>query len=668
MRFGLAALAAATVLSWASCAVGQAPGPEVFGAIPAIAGLDLSADGDEIILLAPDGDVMTAAIASVSAEGLGPQRLLHRPGGTAELVGAEWIDETYAILWEIDALPMPGGLGPDRLDMIRALSLHVPTGQLAPLLPERTADGWNVVAPQQIGRGGPRPGVARFATYDTTLAAMLFGDPTGKPPVFVVYEIDLATGAGKIVERGGVNTRGWGADHEGRLRLRYEVDPVSNAEVTYIRDDEQSPYRVLVRWDAFMDAEWELAGFDAADPNQVFVSGHFGEDLLQVRMLDLVTGALGATVFAQPHHDVSGVMSENWTGLAVGFAWTDTAPRESYFHPVWARVQALADAQFPGAIVSFPVEAEDRSAVVVRVSAPDDPASYYHLSVEIGAFAHLYDEYPALEGAVLGTVENITYTTRDGAAIPAYLTLPPGGRRAHLPTIIMPHGGPHARDSGDFDWWAQFLASRGYAVFQPQFRGSTGFGQAFERAGWRQWGGLMQDDVTDGVQWLVSQGIADPSRICIVGASYGGYAALAGATQTPELYRCVVSVAGVADIALMVDQDLHSLQSDPLTEDWLRAAVFEDLSDRRGMARISPAANAARVQAPILLMHGRDDTVVPFRQSQAMAEALARAGKPYELITLPGEDHYLSTASTRIAMLAQLERFLAAHLGPGVAP
>jgi dipeptidyl aminopeptidase/acylaminoacyl peptidase len=162
-------------------------------------------------------------------------------------------------------------------------------------------------------------------------------------------------------------------------------------------------------------------------------------------------------------------------------------------------------------------------------------------------------QYPQLAEVPLGTVEEINYAARDGYAVPAYLTLPAGMEAKKLPLVVLPHGGPRARDSGrDFDWWSQFMASRGYAVLQPQFRGSTGFGQKHELAGYRQWGKLMQNDVTDGVRKLIADGTVDAERVCIVGASYGGYAALAGAAFTPELYRCSVSVAGVSDLVEML--------------------------------------------------------------------------------------------------------------------
>jgi dipeptidyl aminopeptidase/acylaminoacyl peptidase len=252
--------------------------------------------------------------------------------------------------------------------------------------------------------------------------------------------------------------------------------------------------------------------------------------------------------------------------------------------------------------------------------------------------------------------------------VPAYLTLPPGAQPgAKLPLVVLPHGGPEARDSGTgFDWWSQFVAARGYAVLQPQFRGGTGFGRAHSRAGYRQWGQLMQHDVTDGVKHLIDKGIADPARVCIVGASYGGYAALAGAAFTPELYRCAVSVAGVSDLVEMQYWEEAQGGPDSPTVRYWREAIGK--ASEPHVAAFSPARSADRVKANVMLMHGVDDTVVPYMQSEFMETALKRAKAPHEVVQLKSEDHWLSRTPSRIEMLVQLERFLAENLGAGAAP
>jgi dipeptidyl aminopeptidase/acylaminoacyl peptidase len=302
--------------------------------------------------------------------------------------------------------------------------------------------------------------------------------------------------------------------------------------------------------------------------------------------------------------------------------------------------------------------------VLAQVGDHDNPVVYYLVDFSRGTADVVGDHYPALEKVKHGEVRALTYKARDGYDIPAYLTLPPDAPNEKLPLVVMPHGGPESRDETEFDPFAQFLASRGYAVLQPQFRGSTGFGEAHRLAGYQQWGGLMQDDVSDGVKALVEQGLADPRRVCIIGLSYGGYAALAGAVFTPELYACAASINGVSDLPAMLGHvaKKHGKESDSLN--YWRRHIGGAATDAHVVAR-SPARGAQHVRAPILLIHGADDTIVPMSQSEAMARALKDVGKPHTLVKLAGEDHWLSRSETRTRVLKELEAFLAAHLQGG---
>jgi dipeptidyl aminopeptidase/acylaminoacyl peptidase len=234
------------------------------------------------------------------------------------------------------------------------------------------------------------------------------------------------------------------------------------------------------------------------------------------------------------------------------------------------------------------------------------------------------------------------------------LTLPPGREAKNLPVILFPHGGPNARDEAEFDWWAQAFASRGYAVFQPNFRGSTGRSAVFRLAGNGEWGRKMQTDISDGLAELVRQGIVDPTRACIMGASYGGYAALAGVTLQHGLYRCSVAVAPVSDLK---DFDATRYRESGDNK-MVRSSWRELLGDPKNFNEVSPRRHAAQADAPVLLIHGKDDTVVNFSQSQAMADALKDAGRPYEMVVLRQEDHWLSRSETRKQMLEAAMAFV----------
>ncbi len=265
--------------------------------------------------------------------------------------------------------------------------------------------------------------------------------------------------------------------------------------------------------------------------------------------------------------------------------------------------------------------------------------------------------YSGLKPEDLADVNIATYPAQDGLPIPAFLTLPNGRPPKNLPLIVLPHGGPGDRDEAGFNWWAQAMASRGYAVLQPQFRGSTGLGWKLESAGFGEYGRKMQSDLSDGVQALAASGYIDPKRVCIVGASFGGYAALAGVTIGQGVYRCAVSVAGISDIRKLAGGGLVDEKYNINMRLWDRYIGAKDPTDPI-YDRISPARHAAQADAPILLIHGKDDAVVPIDQSYTMESALKRANKPEELVILPNEDHWLSREATRMQMLQATVKFL----------
>ena len=289
--------------------------------------------------------------------------------------------------------------------------------------------------------------------------------------------------------------------------------------------------------------------------------------------------------------------------------------------------------------------------VLVASYADVDPGSWYLLDVATSSLKQIESAKPEIDRNAMAPTQVVRYKSLDGLEIPAYLTLPPGGGR-NLPAVVLVHGGPIVRDRWQWQPEVQLLASRGYAVLQPQFRGSAGFGRSFELAGHREWGRRMQDDVTAGAQWLAAQGIADPRRICIYGASYGGYAALWAAVKTPELFRCVASLAGVSDLALMFNAK-SDVNSDSFGRLFELRTIGDPTEDAKLFDEVSPLKGAARIQVPVLLAHGDLDARVPIVHSEKMIQALNANGKQYEWILLRGEKHGISRE-------AALERFYGA--------
>lgn len=310
--------------------------------------------------------------------------------------------------------------------------------------------------------------------------------------------------------------------------------------------------------------------------------------------------------------------------------------------------------------------ASDLRSLVVFTDGNNDSGTFHLVDLNLGKAEIVGQSYPGVGPEQVGEIQVVSYPAADGMTIPGYLTLPPGVSNPRgLPLVVMPHGGPAARDSFGFDWWAQAMASRGYAVLQPNFRGSDGLGEAHLTAGYGEWGRKMQTDLSDGVRWLAAEGIIDPARVCIVGASYGGYAAMAGPTLDRGIYRCAVSVAGVSDLNRMIQWSAErgGRRNSPAVRYWIRFMGADGYNDD-GLDQWSPARQAALADAPILLIHGRDDTVVPYEQSEMLASPLRQAGKPHEMVELDGEDHWLSGAETRTRMLTETLHFLETHNPP----
>jgi dipeptidyl aminopeptidase/acylaminoacyl peptidase len=273
---------------------------------------------------------------------------------------------------------------------------------------------------------------------------------------------------------------------------------------------------------------------------------------------------------------------------------------------------------------------------------------------------------PDIAAGQVGPTRMFAYKGADGTPLEGVLTLPPARTAKALPLVVMPHGGPlYANDEVGFDWWAQAFAAQGYAVLQPNYRGSGGHGLAFVHAGYGEWGRKMLTDMSDGVAALAAQGMIDPRRVCIVGASYGGYAALAGVTLQHGIYRCAVSYAGVADLPALEWWDLDRNGDDNEMIRYWRTAVKGDDRAAPALGAISPARHADAADAPILLIHGKHDTVVPIEQSRKMKGALEGAHKPVELIELPGQDHWLSDEAARIQMLKASVEFVEKNNPPG---
>jgi dipeptidyl aminopeptidase/acylaminoacyl peptidase len=377
-----------------------------------------------------------------------------------------------------------------------------------------------------------------------------------------------------------------------------------------------------------------------------------------VEALQVVPLAGGPT--APAGSDAAGLLFDRASQLWIGKVIQGDVPKTVLFsEQAQAKLDSALKAfsKYNVSLVSYDAKFDH---LIVFTDGGDDSGTYWLVDGVKHSAESIGQAYPEVKEADVGPFRIFDWKAQDGLEEHGVLTLPPG-RPAHgLPVVVLPHGGPQQRDYLGFDWWAEAFASRGYAVFQPNFRGSEGYGRAFVHAGHGQWGRKMQTDISDGLAALVAQGIVDAKRACIVGASYGGYAALAGVTVQNGLYRCAVADAGVSDLQRMLKyEDARGGYRGPTTSlRYWRQFMEGDTRADDSLDEISPAKLANHADAPILLIHGKDDSVVPFDQSLEMQAALKRAGKPVEMVVMPNEDHWLSRPETRLSMLTAAVAFV----------
>jgi dipeptidyl aminopeptidase/acylaminoacyl peptidase len=413
-----------------------------------------------------------------------------------------------------------------------------------------------------------------------------------------------------------------------------------------------------------------VIGF-SSDGAQLLVQTSMNGDKSRIALLDLATGDDVRTIAADDSCDVWNswwapqVMRDPTTHdvQAVGF---------DYLIPRWTVIDPAVKDDFAAlgrlGRGAFTIDSRDDAdrLWVVRYVSPSQPPNYVLYDRATRTTEPIFDTMPALNGVALTTTRPVTYAARDGLVIPAYLTLPAGVEPRNLPFVIMPHGGPWARDSYGFDPWVQLLANRGYAVLQPNFRGSVGYGKAFLNASTEQWGvGAMQHDLTDGVRWAVAEGIADPKRVAIMGGSYGGYATLAGIAFTPDLYACAVDIVGPSNVATLFESMPPYWKVRKVR--W-RLRVGDVEGDAEFNRRISPLFHADAIRAPLLIGHGANDPRVKLSESEAIAAALRERNLPVTLVVYPDEGHGFVRPENNLDFVGRVEEFLARYLGARAEP
>lgn len=467
-----------------------------------------------------------------------------------------------------------------------------------------------------------------------------------------LFRIDLERGATSLIAGGNTLGADWAVDAQGRIAASYEYHVSGNDLGQWVlRVRRGNGMQQVATGTAVYDPPY-IVGF-SYDDKSLLVAFNTPDGWIW-KPLSLADDTFGAPLDAG--NTFFEVIRNRLTGQVIGGVQDPLAPKQVFFDPALQLRWSAIIGAYSGERVELVSYSDDFTKVLIRVFGPRDGDSYVLIDWRTVDSYRIGDVYRGL--STFAQVRPIRYKAADGLPIAGFLTLPPGKPAKNLSLIVFPHGGPAASDDGDFDWWAQALASRGYAVLQANYRGSDTT-ETLVRAGFGEYGRKMQTDLSDGVQYLVAHGIADPKRVCIVGASYGGYAALAGVTLQTGIYRCAVSVAGLADLASFIQWTNHQMMAsqNAATRYWDRFLGVTGPKDPR-LREISPIDHVDGVTVPILLIHGRDDTVVPYSQSEEMAKALERAGKSVQLISLPHEDHWLSQSATREQMLEAVADFL----------
>ena len=612
--------------------------PNDFARLPNIRDLDLSPDGHyfSAIYLTPDGRP-TLAIQDLQG---GAKPYLVR-SGTWQFNWTRWISDSVLLASVNTPMTMDG----TPVSVTRLIVVDAKAGSASLMFGREQRRAFIQIQDGFIGVSSSKPDhilIEGSAVNPATPAVKL-----------------VKIGATRLPKRNHQNPRknvkDWSADALGQVR----------AGRGYTRDQER-PFLMLKdaqdRWhdhSSLYDQNCSLTGLPTHDSNQVYVQCPSQDGFGQVFEFDVRTGKLGRFVAGRPHTDVSSIaLSNDGSEIDAIYYESESVPTE-YRQPTLKALKALARKHFPDSDTWLETWTDDYGKAIIGAQSDVLPPHYYLYDGEAQRVDYLTSAYPDLMDGAPGRMFAVTYTARDGLEIPAYVTLPQGrtlDEAPSLPFVVYPHGGPHARSYYGFDWTVQMLASQGYGVLQMNFRGSTGYGQAFQRAGEKQWGQAMQDDVTDGTRWLVESGLADPDRICLLGGSYGGYAALMGSVREPELYQCAASLNGVTDLPALLRNSQKYIGGRFMTRH-----IGKLWSDRKMLRANSPRHRAEEIRIPVLLVHGEKDRVVDVSQSRRMASAI-RDEFLWRFVELEDGDHYLSRQNNRQLFASTLLSFLDAHL------
>ncbi len=473
--------------------------------------------------------------------------------------------------------------------------------------------------------------------------------------VFDAYHLDLKTGELKIIAQNPGNISGWQTDFDGKIRVATTTDGV-NTSFLY-RASETDTFRTVLTTN-FKESLSPL--FFSFDNKSLYVTSNIGRDKSVIARIDPSTGKELEVVYENPDVDVSSMDYSHKRKVLTEIDYETDKNHRKFLDPQTEHIYKRLESALSGYDVSITSGDRNEDLFIVRNYSDRSRGSIYLYDLKNDKLTKISDVAPWIVESEMAEMKPISFTTRDGILLHGYLTLPKGKSATNLPIVVNPHGGPWARDSWFFNPEVQLFANRGYGVLQINFRGSTGYGKKFWESSFKQWGKTMQDDISDGVEWLIKEGIADPKRVAIYGGSYGGYATLAGITMTPGIYCCAIDYCGVANLFTFMKtippywkpylNMFHEMVGDPVADSALLAAA-------------SPVFHADRIEVPLLVLQGKNDPRVNINESDQMVNALKGRGIDVTYIVKDNEGHGFHNEENRFAAYEAMESFLMKHLG-----
>lgn len=604
----------------------------VFARLPLINGPKISPNGERILFSTQSGGKTVVAFRGVTDSTLHPIVLPDR----LDLNWYRWASDNRILISVSQTVRWFDS------DARRSYLLSVDTATLKPIFVGRDSQG---LEGDDLLYVDPSGDWALLSIQRT---------PYDYPSVFKAY---LDTGKVSEIQQPSHNIWEWYADNRGVVRMG--ITFAAKSWTLYYRPTADGDFKKLatIKHDdenrsGLIEAIRVISGSDEGYALSVADNGRYA-----LHRYNYVTQTVGELVYGNAEHDVTDFdLADDGSLSAVYYA--DERPRVHWFDPVQQQVQEAIDKALGSKHGSLVSRSRDGKVKIIHVGGSNDPGNYYVFSEAVGTMFLVARSNEALQPARLSPGKYVSYKARDGLTIHGNLTLPKGKDPKGLPLVILPHGGPYGiRDMLGYDVEVQFLASRGYAVLQPNFRGSGGYGEAHSKAGEGAIGRQMQDDLDDGMDWLVKEGIVDPARVCVVGASYGGYAALWAVTRNPERYRCAASFAGVTDWKRILKYDAKFFSRSGIRK-WRSTIQGEEGFN---LDSVSPLVQASQLTRPVLIAQGLEDSIVPAQQAKMYVDALQAASKDFEYVAYEKEGHGFEDPANLTDWLKRLEAFLAKH-------